>query len=283
MAGNYPNAPSWRMAHDRDGTQWFHMNASNVITALSSANAIALNDEASTSETSSPAASTTHYFIAIFPELRDLDAFFVARGATAAAGYAVQVSTNTTNGLDGTWTSISTASFPTTVIPNYRTGIVSSTQLGIRGVRFQLTVGASTNMALSTVHLYGEPVAGANPNRLTLWHPTLDQRVDPAYFDWGNTPRSSSADRTLRVKNLSSTLTANNVRVAMEALTDGTPSVPGQHSVSFGGGSFLAQVIVGDLAPGAISGVVTLRRITASNAQLGLFAMRVFAEAGTWS
>ncbi len=59
--------------------------------------------------------------------------------------------------------------------------------------------------------------------------------------------------------------------------------MPGQHLLSYGGGSFLAQGNVGDLAPGAISGPVTLRRVLQSNAQLGVFAFRVFAEPDAWA
>jgi hypothetical protein len=136
-------------------------------------------------------------------------------------------------------------------------------------------------MTFRNVHLYGEPAPGENPNRLALWHPTLDQRVTPAYFDWGNVPRSSSADRLFRVKNVSSTLTASSVRVAMEALTDTTPSVPGQHSISSDGTTFLAQVNIGSLSPGAISGPLTLRRVIPSNAVLSLWSFRVFAESTT--
>jgi hypothetical protein len=133
------------------------------------------------------------------------------------------------------------------------------------------------------LHLYGEIAPGQNPHRLDLWHPTLDERLTPAYFDWGDVPRSSSADRLFRVKNLSPSQTANDVRVAMETASDTTPSVAAQHTLSYGGGSFLAQVNIGDVAPGAISGPVTLRRITASDATLGLWTFRVFAESTDWS
>lgn len=284
MAGNYPDAPSWRMATDRDGTQWFHVSPTNVITALSNANAIILNDE-TTSYYAPPVATGAQRLMAIFPELRDLDAYFVSMAASGfMTSWTVDVSTNTTNGLDGTWTQIATSTTPpsASVAPAYRSP-VSTTQLAIRAVRFNFIMAASADLAIQAAHLYGEPAPGENPNRLALWHPTLDQRVTPAYFDWGNSPRASSADLTFRVKNLSPTLSADDIRVATEALTDGTPSVPGQHSLSVGGGAFLAQVNVGDLAPAALSSVVTLRRITPSNAQIGLFALRVFAEADAWS
>jgi hypothetical protein len=84
----------------------------------------------------------------------------------------------------------------------------------------------------------------------------------------------------VRVKNVSPTKTAANVRVSFDIVTDSAaPSVPGQFFVSFGGGAFLSQVNVGTLAPGAISGPITVRRVTPSNAQLGLWLPRISAVA----
>lgn len=285
MAGNYPDAPSWRMAIDRDGTQGYLITPANVVTQLTAENLITLNDEADGSVTVSSAVGALGTLMLIFPELRDIDGYHVNAATTnGAINYVVEVSANTTNGIDGTWTQIGSGSqTENPVVPGFRS-VSASTQLAMRAIRFRLTSASGTGSGrLRAFHVYGEPAPDENPDRLALWHPTLDERVTPAYFDWGNVPRSSSGDRLFRVKNLSPTLTALSVRVAMEALTDGSPSVPGQHSLSYGGGSFLAQVNVGDIAPGAISGPVTLRRITPSNAQLGLWAFRVFAEATSWS
>ncbi len=115
-----------------------------------------------------------------------------------------------------------------------------------------------------------------------MWNPSTDERVGPAHFDWGDAPRSSSADKTFRIKNLSGTLTANDVSVSLNALTDTTPSVPGQHLISYDGGPFQAQVDIGDLGPGAISDVLTLRRVTPDNAVLSLWSFRIFAAADSW-
>lgn len=284
MAGNYPDAPSWRMAIDRDGTQGYSITGGNIVTPLTNAQMQILNNE--NDDALTIPGQVNGRLMLIFPELRDIDGFFLDTDAIANThAYVVEVSANTTNGIDGTWTQIASGTADTStdaVVPGYRS-VVSVTQLAKRAIRVRRTGSMAGDITVTAFHVYGEPAPGENPNRLALWHPTLDERVPPAYFDWGNVPRSSSGDRLFRVKNLSSGLTASAVRVAMETLTDGTPSVPGQHSLSYGGGSFLAQVNVGDLAPGAISGQVTLRRITPSNAQLGVFAFRVFAEANSWS
>lgn len=282
MAGNYPDAPSWRMAYDRDGTQGVIIAPNNALTVLTSGQLVTLNNEADDNlgfgwTGMSP---YTWKLCLIFPELRDIDGYF--RNISGQSGV-VETSTNTTNGFDGTWTTL--ASPGSTGLaqtkPAYRNNVVSSTALAKRAIRFSQNDVSFGDVQIRTVHLYGEPAPGENVNRLALWHPTLDQRVTPAYFDWGNVPRSSSADRLFRVKNLSPTLSATSVRVAMEALTDGSPSVPGQHSVSADGSTFLAQVNIGTLAPGAISAPLTLRRITPTNAALSLWSFRVFAESTT--
>lgn len=269
------------MAIDRDGTQGYIISSVGAVSQLTNAQLVTLNNENNDSVTVSGQAQTTSLFF-IFPELRDLDAYFFANGDSASS-VSVLVSTNTTNGIDGTWTTITAGHSESTkaVVPNYRTGITSTTALAIRAVKFTAAVGNAEAHAPRAIHLYGEPAPGENPNRLAIWHPTLDQRVTPAYFDWGNVPRSSSADLTFRVKNLSATLTAGSVRVAMEASSDTTPSVPGQHSLSTDGTTFLAQVNIGSLAPGAISAPLTLRRVTPSNAVLSLWSMRLFAESTT--
>ena len=290
MAGNYPDNPSWRFAYDRDGSQGYTIDLGlTTVTQLTTTQMQAINDE--NLSTQGPyVVSNGGYYMIWFPELRDLDAFMIKLGGGFQTHYyGVEVSPNTTNGLDGTWTSIRTYGDAGAALggtgSDYRTTIQSITALSIRAVRIR--IGSNGNsQGIFSLHLFGEPIPGANPNRLVLWHPTLDQRVGPAWFDWGDTPRSSSADKQFRVKNLSSSLSANSIRVAQEILTDaasGNPSVVGQHTLSTDGATFLAQVNVGTLAPGAISGVVTMRRNTPSNAQLGVWAHRVFAEANSWS
>ena len=45
MAGNYADAPSWRMAIDRDGTQGYSITGVNVVTPLTNAQMQILNNE----------------------------------------------------------------------------------------------------------------------------------------------------------------------------------------------------------------------------------------------
>lgn len=284
MAGNYADAPSWRMAYDRDGTQAFKRIGGNL-TSLTQAEIANMNRESGGGYTGFVITSYgTQTMVLIFPEHRDVDAATVFCWGLDYSLSNVSVSKDTTNGVDGTWTNYSPTGYNqgSNLKPGYRTGIKQTTFLGIKAIAFDVhengnNYGGSYGYFLC--HLYGEPVPGENPDRLEIWHPTLDQRVGPAYFDWGDTPRGSSDDLTFRVKNISSAKTALSVRVAMEALTDTSPTVLSQEALSLDGSSWLAQVNVGDLAPGEISAqTVTLRRTLVDNATMGLWSFRVFAE-----
>jgi hypothetical protein len=285
MAGLYPDHPSWRMAWDKDGSVCVKINPNDGLPVdLTMAQMQALNDEGPTAGPQfGDRQQAWDWCVIIFPELRDIDAMFVQH----TGNYAVrnlQVSTDTTNGVDGTWTVVNAGDFGYTglVKPAYRTNIASSTILAIKGLRFQAGFGGLSSVGnIQTIHLYGEPAPDENLQRLEIWHPTLDERVPPAHFDWGDTPRGSSADQTFRVKNMSPSLTAHSIRVYLEALTDTVPSVPAQHLISQGG-SFLAQQNIGTLAPLAISPALTLRRVTPSNAVLSLWDFRMMAESLDW-
>lgn len=268
MAGSYPDATSWRMAYDRDGTQVYRLFQS-TLTQLTNTQLVKMNDELH-----EVVIDGGNALIFIFPQLRDLDGFFLR---SAGGGVTVQTSVNSTNGVDGTWVTGVTVSggpsLPTS--PDYR-NVNSTTKLGIRAVRF-LGLGGT-----ATIHLYGETTVGQDLDQLLLWSATSNERVSPAEFDWGTTPRSSTDDRYFRVKNTSSLLTAHNIRVAMEAPTDTIPSTPLQHVIAKDS-SFLAQQMIGAIGPGAVSEIFTLRRITPSNAHLGLATFRLYAEAESWS
>lgn len=280
MAGFYPDYPSWRMAWDRDGTTMYQMDGNSMTPVeVSHADILKLNNELGDSVN-----FENKWVVIIFPELRDLDGLFISHTENSRS-FNLHVSADTTNGVDGTWTLVNAEqiSYNGTVKPNYRLQILSETVLAIKALKFQ--VGPNdfySDGYVESIHLYGEPAPGENPHRLEIWHPTLDERVPPGYFDWGDVPRGSTEDRPFRVKNMSPTMTANSIRVYLDVLTDTAPSVPGQHLISQGG-SFLAQQNIGSLAPESVSAPLTMRRITASNATLSLWDFRLLAESQNWT
>lgn len=289
MAGTYPDVVGKRMAYDRDGSIAYSHDSSDVIAEFDQANFEDLNSESTNSAFSfGGGAPTVGYRIGIiFPELRDIAGYFLA-GAVDDPGsnewLNIETSPDTTIGLDGTWTlQDANVHRSSTVAPAYRSSIQTMTVSGIKGVRFRMqNTGSGESSNLMVWHLYGDIASGQSPNRLRLWHPTLNQEVTPAYFDWGDVARNSTGTIDFRVKNNSATQTAGTITVLGEALTDTVPTVDSQHLFSISGGAYASSIAVPDLAAGAISSVITMRRIVTFNATLSVWAMRIVAAAVTW-
>jgi hypothetical protein len=294
MAGLYPDVKNFKLATDKDGCKMFSLNHSGAVTACSSTlinnMTMASNQYPQSAAQVTPDAGgggRSGKVAWVFPEKRDISHVMIVtnkiQDVTRTAPGLLQTSLDTTNGLDGTWTTVATYTPPVVAVPDYRTTLRASAALGVKGVRIMDDGVGSFGMSLTTFHVYGVTTAGGNPHRLAFWHPTLDQELAATAFDWGDVPRSSTSTRTFRVKNLSPTLTANTTRVAMSVLQDASPSLVTQHALSDDNATWLSQLALGNVAPGAISGVKYLKRTTLSNAQGGLYNMRIFAEATTWS
>lgn len=271
MAGSYSDVPGPRMAYDRDGSQGFRQGG-GYVTSMSAAHMTIWNNEAG----DDIGAFGENPGI-IFPELRDIVGICVQMND----GYGgMQTSTDTTNGLDGTWAWLAGANHGNTTGSNHRTTWSAVSATGVKAVK--VIKGSGSNRFHYGLHLYGKPSAGAAPDRLRIWHPTLDQEASGAYFDWGDVARSTSADRTFRVYNPSA-LTARSVFLSSEALTDTSPSTTSQHLFSFDGSAFATSVDIGDIPPGTASGLVTVRRDLSSAAGIGTWALRLVAAAASYS
>jgi hypothetical protein len=276
------------MAFDRDGTVGVHVNigTGSVITTLTGSQMAGISDESLSDGFSvATGSSGTFALVLLFPEARDFVAYHLnALTATNGSWNELQWSNNTTNGVDGTWTTVETIGVSHESVPAMRTAIRSISVTGATALRFKATAsGGTTNRRVLALHLYGSPSTGANPDRLRLWHPTLDQEVGGAHFDWGDVARSTVLTKTFRVKNNSATLTANSIALSMEAPTDTSPTNVSAHKFSPDGSTFTSTLNIGNLAPGAISSVVTLQRDTSSVAALSLWWTRIVASASSWT
>jgi hypothetical protein len=292
MAGSYPDVPGRRMAYDLDGTVGIFINQAGTISSLTVSQLRILNDESNGGISFTGGNGQTTYVILMFPELRDIaGARWIESTDTgwSTAGYDWATSTNTTTGADGTWTVQSSSGgspTPTAVNPAYRTGIAAFTATGVRAIRLRGFTTTPSEFWPGIIHIFGSISSGQNPDRLDLWHPTSNIPLDGAYFDLGDQQQAGTISKTFRIKNQSSTLTANSVTFDTAPtngeLTPASPTSVSQVAVS-NGGAYAASVSAGTLAPGAISSVLTLRRNTLTTAQLGLQAMRVRAYAASWT
>lgn len=280
MAGTYPDYPNYKIPLDVIGGVIINISNPSAPTQYASSVLRSLSGESFGGAIGVSGGGNVTIAI-VFPFNMDITGISYYGGGSRAASL-TGWSSDTTNGVDGTWTALS--------VPNNGGGAVEA-RVNINAVNlpscksirmFQFSsLGGSSS--ISQFHVYGTTSAGQNLNRLELWNPSLDQRISPAYFDWGDTPRGSSADRTFRVKNLSDTLTANNVVLSFDGIYDSSPSFSGSHALSTDGVIFSSTVTIPILYPNGVSSPITLRRSTPSNAQLSLWTTRLKAEATTWT
>lgn len=292
------------MAYDADGTIVVVYDAStDTVTTLPQATLQKINSEgvsypASTNGYSLPGFGYTNspsFMSFVFPERRDVVAYFF--GIMGFSGYAdfstvngIQTSTNTTNGVNGTWSLLSTsvaASY--SVVPDYRTPTTISA-LNIKAIRFNkatLSQGALQNLYDTDIyacHLYGN---NTNPSdKVEFWKPSTDAILAPADLDFGEIRRETVTTKTFRIKNVSSTLTANSVTItaSTNATTSGASTVVGEYQFSLDGGTtYASSRTIASIAPGAISAVVTVKRTTTATSLLSAQTVRINAIATSWT
>lgn len=111
---------------------------------------------------------------------------------------------------------------------------------------------------------------------LTAW--AVDASGELLNVQFGTVRPASAADRTFRVKNLSTAYTAREVAVSVQdsAHADATDLY-----LSLDGQTFTASVALGDLPPSATSPALTLRRVTPHDAT-GTVWNSLVLTCGSW-
>lgn len=279
MAGSYPDALGARIAYDRLNCTLLRVNSATDIVAYSSAQVTGMNGEVS----GSPSLGDSVNIALIFPVPYDLTHIYLFTGNTASV--TVKASADTTNGYDGTWSTVRAgmdykSASSSVISPSYRTQYALTGASGVKAIRLEPS-GATV---FNVLHVYGQP-SSSYTDRLALWHPTLDQPLTstPAHLDYGDVARGTAPTKQFRVKNLSAALTAGSITVGAEALTDTTPTFVSQTTFSNNGGAYASTASIASLAPGGISPVITAKLTTSGSTALGLYAQRYFATAASWS
>lgn len=196
-----------------------------------------------------------------------------------------EYSTDTTDGYDGTWTTFPNDSQFAAANHIDDTSEFVTPVAGVRGVRYgyNTTLTSISRNRYRFLHLYGIPEGSVD--RLALWHPTLDEPLAGDAFDAGTTEQGTLLTDTFRVKNLAASATANTVGVAIHVYdnSDSTPAQSTWVELSDDGVIFGPTVALGNLAAGAISDVLTLRRDVPAAASVGALACHVRATPASWS
>lgn len=298
MAGLYPDIPGSRFALDQDGSVMSWRNYSIASAWTNVTGSIAQSQKPTVADYIQLGASTVHYSIYMqiavgFPEPRTVNGLYLHtgydNGGIGTGNFTWEYSTDTTDGTDGTWTSVAVtfaymaqhSSSAGTSYPYYRSdiGLVSLNNVtGIR-VRWSGTGGYDYLSRLYVLHIYGQrPSSGINS--LCFWDPSADQAVDHAYLDFGDAAQGEILTRQLRVKNLSGSLTANNITLSVnDLLGQFNPGL----ELSTDGTSYTPSINIGNLASGSVSGNFYIRRTVPAAASTTQRSASLIANAASWA
>lgn len=284
----YSAVPAPRLAYDIDGTKVVQVNISTgAITELTTTQKQTLNNEG----TDTLSYAVNSYIAFLFPEQLTISAYTTIiqpQSATTLEIGAFEYSNNTTNGLDGTWTSKeATFTNNNTAVtnPTYRTSIHSLTgTINATAVRFRARSYVTTTTYttfFNLINLFGTPVSSSS---LDFWHPTNNAAVSASYFDFQDVAQGSNNVIQFRLKNSNGSLTANSVNISFSFLTEQTPTLASQYSLSLDGTTYSTSVtLASSISPGSISPIIYLKRNTSASAGLGLHAGRIHSVVGSWT
>jgi hypothetical protein len=232
------------------------------------------------------------YLTFVFPQVRNLTGYFVyAEYGASNSPYTpnvLQVSTDTTDGTDGNWTTVASPWLYSSIAinPYHRSAIQAVTGAdGIKGVRFAVSkpnanVDGNDRTKMFAVHLYGTFVGGNDG--LRFWHPTNDVVMPPAHLDFGDIPQGSTLVKQFRLRNTSGQQ-ANNIVVSAEAQTGSDAGLASGLTFSLDNVTYATTVTVPTLAGTTTSPVIYVRRIVGPAEANALRVARVKAVPGSWS
>lgn len=247
----YTIPPNTRIEYDRDGTTMLFIKQSDGSSVTY--DFAEFNDEDNVvpwTANDSPLGYRpgSSAVVLIFPQAMDITHI----GQMSANGFVTSWSDDTEDGYDGTWTTISQVSTWGSTSAEWRDpdDIVDLT--GVTALKFvnPMTDG---NRWYQSIHIYGTPTA-ANPERLAIWHPTLDQIATGSDLDFGAVAADATSTITFRVKNQSAENATESIVVSGDPDIDASAEAVVTFSdddVTYG-----TSVSIGNLAAGAISSVV---------------------------
>lgn len=294
MAGIYPDFTGHRLAYDVDGTNLYKVGVAGAgfATLQLTTSMQNMNDEDSTDSYAFASHDGGYpnpiYNALVFPQSMNLTHYTIHWDADTigwvSGAQTVEVSPDTTDGLNGSWTQVQSGVTSANNVQEWRASLTAlSGASNVRGIRFRWTPSSTnnTNTRIRLLHLYGAPVE--LPPALWFWDPFGDTRLGPAALDFGDLVAGEVKELSFRIKN-TTTLTANNILIGVESNTPNQMSSGTSIQFSIGGDEFATTKTIGALTPEEMSPVITMRRtVVSTGAVLAKNAVRVKAVAGSWT
>jgi hypothetical protein len=285
----YPALPDHRMPYHRDGTRIGYRISGvegfteGFSTWMTQSQLQQFNDASLGTVVNGGGPIKQYVF---FPEQREVTGCYAAAiGTLPNVAMVMQGSNDTTNGLDGTW---ETASFPggNPAVASTSWSLIPADgwRSDIKAVSFTSPKrvircyygpnGPFSNSEYGMFHLYGEKAAGQTPDDILFIDDITDLEFQ-APLDFGDRPLGTTVTRVFRLKNASTSKTANNVNLQCN---------DSDFAISSDGTTWVPTLNFSSLAPGAETSNLYVRCTTPGpGAQLGPRFAEMVVTVGSWT
>lgn len=156
---------------------------------------------------------------------------------------------------------------------------------GIRGIRISLdgrqkAQNNTYNYLICSLLLFGE--YSQDPGDVLEFLDSSGSVFSQKYLDLGDVKEGSTLSKSFKVKNLSSTLTANSVTASLVVDLDSDPTLTDRYKFD-SGGVLTSSISIGSLSPGATSSSFAVKQTTPSGSRWGPSSVTLRATVGSWS
>ncbi len=274
----YPEPPGRRLAWDIDGSLlngW--QDGEGTPNTASQGSMTAINSEANYRWRGFPDIESWGWISIVFPDYRDISGIFVCDSKWSNYANdrsdAVEVSTDTTNGIDGNWTQIY-ANLPNiSGVQTWRTQITPLSATDVLGIRYRRFRWIDD---VGNIHVYGENGNAASRDKLEI-KASGPWDID-SVWNYGNVERDHTSVTKFYVSNTSQTLTAIQVGISVESLTGPSGS---WYSFSADDTVYTSTIDLGDITHGNYKEFY-VKQILPGDTAIGPASARMRAEASVW-
>ena len=286
----YPTINNHRIPFDLDGTEIGYRTAANssistilangINTWLSESDKQNLNSETRTQSWGKSFDSPGFALWFFFPEVRAINQiafFYPSTPISTISTHTIQGSTDTTNGMDGTW---ETASYsfitPAVDLDYWRKNIMAVSFSGpVKALRIALqSTGVNNSIWIQGLHLYGTKASGEQPDDILF----CDAAGTPltTLTDWGDQPEGTTEIQSIKLKNASASKIATDISLLLNH---------SDFAFSFSeSGPWQSSLAIASLGPESLSSLIYVRNsLNPPLLTLGPKAARLIATVGSWT